>query len=260
MAISRKKLIFLLCTLTVGSAVALFSPRAPLPENVLVEFPERKTAPEQNSIFLRIPNEYMGFYAYPTLKSRDMNLFGYYPDFSSASNPKNRSYLSGNCVGYCNGRLMISIENTGLPPTYPNSVSVEARGFLEPPRVFKATKGRRPPPVIKRFEQRPEFGFDKIFDDIAYIEDGEKITTHKRFMLRSVDDGVNYDAAARCDMKAKYVHCILLFSPQCEPRILVHLTSWEYGRMNEALDVMRGAENLVAGWIESNKCKRELKL
>ncbi len=247
-----KRTFFVLSALTLAVAASFLwrheTPPVVISDSLSVELTEMADWPQPKSIFLRIPREYMSRFDPAVGKAKGLNLFAYYPDFSSASNPKNADYRA-KCIGYCNGRLLISFENRGLHEGYHDAVSAMAAIFLRPPPVYEAIKNR-PAPVTDVVDHEPQFGFDKVFDH-AHHPSGSV----DRFFLKSSGEGRNYDVVAECDLTRQVPQCILHFTPKCEPALDVQLHVWQYSRMTDALDVAQRAETFVSSLLQNEKCK-----
>jgi hypothetical protein len=64
-----------------------------------------------------------------TKKISGLNMFVFYPDLSSAKDPKNAPFLDA-CIGYCGGRLLISVANRGLRTGYSSATAAIAEARM----------------------------------------------------------------------------------------------------------------------------------
>ncbi|MBY6243577.1 hypothetical protein [Methylosinus sp. Sm6] len=216
------------------------------------ELAEASKYPDPQLVRLNIPKRY----AYHTPDSSGphkgpMYFFAFYPDFSSVTDPQNADVNPYRCPGYCNGLLIVYLENVGLHRGNTSATELFAHHYLRKRAAgdIAHDDGRS----TKFIEQPPKFGFDVIFDEVTtYIG---KITINNKYMIKYTNDKTSYSLVAECNMYANNNKCHLIFSPQCAPEMEVEVGPLEYSKMELSLDIWNRADKFISAMIQNDNCK-----
>lgn len=217
------------------------------------ELAEDTKYPGQELVRLEIPKRYAYHMPGSTAPHRGlMYFFAFYPDFSAATDSQNANVNPYRCPGYCNGLLVISLENVGLHRNNANATELYAHNYLNKRVSGDRTRGNGRS-TVKIVEHTPQFGFDIIFDEVASYK-GET-TLDNKFLMKYDKTKLYFDLVAECDLVSQNKTCELIFSSRCAPGMAIKVGRWEYSRMALALDVWRRADKFVHSMIQNDDCK-----
>lgn len=237
--------ILLMAGALVGSAVFLLPEKNAGPSSSLVEIYSRGM-PSAPSILLEIPHKFRYRSSIGAEKTSGVNILTYYPSFTSLADWENFGQSLRGCVGYCNGRILISITNiiTGITSdNFINKPTARSRGFFE----YYHSKD----PHVRIVDLAPQFGFDLVFDKLS----GQHFGFKNRYLLRSSADKSSYELAADCSMDTPYHVCTLAFSLSCNPAIAIEIDGWKYEYMDKALDLQRDVDRFISAMVKQPECE-----
>lgn len=207
----------------------------------IVEVGEDRHSPP---IVLRIPQEFRFRSSVGQVKTNGINLITFYPAFTSLADQPNRQYAL-DCIGDCNGQIMISIEN--VPTSWSGTRS---NRFFE--TGYGAMKDHKPKYSSVRVEElQPQFGFDRVFDEVGTIGTQPSVT---RYLLKPKSKTFATDLTATCSMSTPYHICQLYFSLACAPTVDIKITGWAYERFAEALELQRRVDQFVTAMLVEPNC------
>lgn len=243
MNLRRPFSILLIASALIGGAF-LFSGKNADPSPSLVEIVSWE--PSAPSVLLEIPHKFRYRSSIGVEKTSGVNILTYYPSFTSLADWENFSQSIRGCVGYCNGRMLISIDNifTGITrDNFINSSTATSRGYF----AYNHSKD----PHIRIVDLEPQSGFDFVFDKLS----GQHFGFKRRYLLRSSADKSLYELAADCSMDTPYHGCILAFSLSCNPAIAIEIHGWAYERLDKALELQRDVDRFISAMVKQPKCE-----
>jgi hypothetical protein len=224
-------------------------------DNGLVEIYEYTGEKSPTPIVLQVPKEFRYGSSAGQTRSWGINILTYYPSLSSPRDPANASY-GLNCVGFCNGRILVAIAYAPTVLTRhiaSSATDAEAQNFL---RYFHGPG----PGNVHVTDLAPEFGFDEVFERTIEPLPGNKSIIPgnpprvDRYLLKFAPDAVHYGAYAHCSMSTKVQTCEIRFSLDCDPAISVAVIGWPFARMDDASEIHRRVEQFVAAMVKQPKC------
>jgi hypothetical protein len=196
------------------------------------------------TIVLRIPQQFRFRSSIGQTQSLGINLITFYPDFTSLADPRNYAYGSG-CIGYCNGQMMVSIEN--VPADW--SASLQKRLFDE--GYLRGLTDHKPRSFGMEVEDiDPILGFDKVFDqrlDDAY---------RTRILLKGENDNKLVPLSAECSMTTTVQGCQLFFTLKCAPVVDITISGWRYDHLPEAFQLQKRVDDFVSAMLVQPQCAR----
>ena len=149
-----------------------------------------------------------------------IQILTYYPGFSSPAAPQNKEF-GLNCVGYCNGRILIYIAYNPamLRGGIANFADANVRGQLSSRKFI--TNLPQHNATYNDFGSRGPFtgGFEHLVRGVQHLKDA----LDEQVLWRETKDG-HYDLVARCSPNAPNPTCLLDFSASCNPAISVEVT------------------------------------
>lgn len=149
-----------------------------------------------------------------------IQILTYYPSFGSPAAPQNKT-VGLDCVGYCNGRILIYIayKPTMLSDNIANFADANVRGQLSS-REF-TTNLPQHIATYKDLGPRGPFtgGFEHLVQGAQHLKNG----LDEQIFWRKTKDG-HYDMVARCSPNAPNPICLMDFSASCNPAISVEVT------------------------------------
>jgi hypothetical protein len=194
------------------------------------------------TIVLRIPQQFRFRSSIGQTQSLGINLITFYPDFTSLADPRNYAYGSG-CIGYCNGQMMISIEN--VPADW--SGSLQKRLFDE--GYLGGLTDHKPHYFGVEVEDiNPILGFDTAFDQ--NLVNGYRT----RILLKGESDNNPNPLSAKCMMDAVQV-CELLFTLKCAPIVDIKVV-WHYDHLSEAFQLQKRVDDFVSAMLVQPQCAK----
>ena len=177
-----------------------------------------------------------------------IQILTYYPGFSSPAAPQNKDF-GLDCIGYCNGRILIYISYNPriVRAGITNTADARVHGELEN-RKFIA--GLHLPNVTYK-DLGPRGPFNGGFEHIAMVQGARppKIGTDEHFLWRKTE-GEHYDLVAQCDQAASSPHCHLDFSSSCNPSISVQV-SIDMRDLDRAADIKDKTDAFLLPMIKS---------
>ena len=208
-------------------------------------------------VILEIPSSFQYGSGVKAPRRFGINILTWYPSFTSPKDPSNKAY-GFNCVGYCNGQILISlgninsfIQNTAL--TWPD-LTVKA--------VLKAYHDSQPPNV-RVIDQAPEFGFEHVFERTVATPQGSfgiapgAPPLIDKYLYHATRDGLHYDLFAHCSLSTQYHGCQLFFSNSCDPALTIQVSGPPFERMDDAFDIQTKVDQFVTSMIKDPRCEKQ---
>jgi hypothetical protein len=195
------------------------------------------------TIVLRIPQQFRFRSSIGQTQSLGINLITFYPDFTSLADPRNYAYGSG-CIGYCNGQMMVSIEN--VPADW--SASLQKRLFDE--GYLGGLTDHKPTSFGMEVDDiNPILGFDKVFDQ-------RLVDIYRtRILLKEEGDNKLAPLSAECSMKTTVQVCELFFTLKCAPVVDIKII-WPYDHLSEAFQLQKRVDDFVSAMLVQPQCAR----
>jgi len=206
-------------------------------------------------LVLQIPKEFRYGSSVGQQKSWGTNILTFYPSLTSPKDPANAPY-GLQCVGFCNGRILISIEYRPSILTRRTAQTAADAGALGVLRFNHQTG----PPNVHVVDLEPQFGFDEVFDRTIEAPPGANASGSQnklrvdRYLLRRSPDKTHYDSYAHCSMSTTVQGCEINFSLSCNPAIRVTVGGWPFQRMDQASEIQRRVEHFIAAMVKEPKC------
>lgn len=221
-------------------------------------------------IVLRIPEKFRSWDG--SMKTHaGINLITYYPSFMSGSDPENRPYRIGSgCTGWCNGQLMIAIENARpTPKTIYSANHADLMGIItfqkRLPRdykLFDPIKHNYNEPMngdartLYAVTSGPMHGFDQSFYVIlqkninqARSADDLFDLTREIYLAHTSPDTHRYDLFAECEKRNSYPGCKVYFSLRCSPDVGIEVLVWPWDRVDELFELQRRVDRFVSEMV-----------
>jgi hypothetical protein len=221
-------------------------------EPVSITLQEIASWPDAKEITIRVPRKFFIPGVPNSGIGKGINLITFYPTFISTREARKLGYQS-DCVGYCNGRVMISFENRGLRGGAANATDNWAALYMKAPTIYRSPYGHEFPAFVA-VDREPQFGFDRVFDHETHPGGGPDITSVDRYLFKYNETRTGFDLVAKCHMQVPVPACALYFSPRCEPALSIEVIGWQYERMAEAMNLWKSAKAFVFPMLTSPAC------
>jgi hypothetical protein len=238
------------------ASLLFFSDALCASDSIVVEIYEYRgglPSSDERPVVLNVPSKFI-YRNSGRLRTWGINLLTYYPSFASSNEPANAQYGPG-CIGICNGRILISVENrTGsISSGSPNMGDFIAR---------VEEKWQRTPPYpsnVRVHDISEKEGFDDAFerDTFASAESlrNEMLPARiQRTYFRKAQDGAHYDLTATCEVVPAKSSCILHFSLSCNPAIYVSIHWVDASFLSRAADIKEKADQFVSSMVREPSC------
>ncbi|HKU63745.1 MAG TPA: hypothetical protein VJQ06_01680 [Rhizomicrobium sp.] len=151
-----------------------------------------------------------------------IQILTYYPSFSSPAAPQNKDF-GLDCIGYCNGRILIYISYNPqmLRAGIANTADATVHGELENKNFITGLHLSN----VTYKDLSPRGPFDGGFEHIAMVRGAQppKIGLDDQVLWRKAESG-HYDLVAKCAPDAPNPLCHLIFSSSCNPAISVQVS------------------------------------
>jgi hypothetical protein len=195
------------------------------------------------TIVLRIPQQFRFRSSIGQTQSLGINLITFYPDFTSLADSRNYWYGSG-CLGYCNGQMMVSIEN--VPADW--SASLQKRLFDK--GYLRILTNHKPTSFgIEVEDIDPILGFEKVFDQ--RLADAYRT----RILLKGENDNKLTPLSAECSMSTTVQVCELYFTLKCAPMVDIEAI-WPYDHLSEAFQLQKRVDDFVSAMLVQPQCAK----
>jgi hypothetical protein len=164
-------------------------------------------------IVLKLPEKFRVLTSKGAVRDWGAYLMTYYSSFTSPRDPENANY-GLNCVGYCNGQILISIENIGRNAPGPDKPG--ARFFIDllvgsllADKYDWAIETAWPQMAISHIlytDLPPEAGFDMVFEELNTMDDDAKNIRKgyykhiERFYIHKNKEKNRFDLFIRCQI------------------------------------------------------------
>lgn len=247
----RLTLKFILAASVLASCLAAIAPIAAREDEAgLIEIYESwgnftlaAPPPKMKPIVLQVPEAFRYGSSKGATRNWGLNLLTYYPSFTSPQAPENARFgLS--CVGDCNGRILVSINN-------------RTRSINDPRRFNSPNMGdyiARIDPLMPtgstKTDLGPQYGFDSGYEVIPASE-GNGID---QYLFHLSEDRIHYDLAARCSINQRAKVCTLHFSLKCNPAIYVQVVAIDMKYIDEFMNAVRKTDEFVASMVRDPAC------
>ena len=210
--------------------------------------------PEMVPIVLQVPDAFRYGSSVGSTRNWGLNILTYYPTFTSLQAPENAPY-GLKCAGDCNGRIMISIENSAHGIHHPEN----NRGNDYPNMGDRTYRIDRDSYIPIRGSSTfrdigPQRGFDSSWE--VHIPGNDSVDEITYLHLgRLSGDHIHYDLAAECDINAYAKTCTLHFSLKCNPIIYVKVVAINMRYFSMFADVVSKADNFVSSMVLYPPCQ-----
>jgi hypothetical protein len=208
-------------------------------------YPLNAIPDDARSITMEVPEAFRYGSTAATTRTRGVEILTYYPSLSSPKDLENAAY-GLNCVGLCNGRILLLIEyNSNLLNTSsPNSADYVAHEQL----YWKRTPPY--PPNVSVHDITTPSGFDGGFErSYSGARDSEIV------FFRNGPDGSHYDLAATCVSNPQRTTCILHFSLKCDAKLFVTVNGLDSSYLDRSSDIVTRVNEFVSSMIKYPVCK-----
>jgi hypothetical protein len=207
--------------------------------------------PDRFPIILTIPHRFL-FRSGGMVPARDWgaNLLTYYPSFTSLSDPEN-SKFGANCIGICNGQVLISIRNRAHSI---NAASRDMGDFIARAQVNSLKTPVHPPPNARVRDLDPSEPFDEAFERALLNPTDEKVAQIDRIYMRKARDQGHYDLVATCTVNSSRSTCTLHFSLACNPAIYISVNGIDGSYLNRSEDIREKADHFVSSMVQRPSC------
>jgi len=201
------------------------------------------------SIVLEVPQKYRYGGSRGVSRAWGVNILTYYPGFSSSNDPENAG-AGLNCAGYCNGRILVSIENRAR--------SINNTRWLNSPNMADIV-GRLAPELDIHAKGNstiavgPEHGFDKGYE-ITIPPHGALKSEVRLYLFHISEDHVHYDVTAQCLRNQFADTCVLHFSLHCNPAVYVQVVGIDMRFIDNLLEIKDKADRFVSSMIREPAC------
>jgi hypothetical protein len=205
--------------------------------------------PEMHPIVLSVPKDLL-YGSKVALRNFGISILTYYPNFTSPNDPNNVDFGLA-CVGICNGRILISIENRphSISTNSPNMADYIARAEL------RWSKTPPYPPNVHVTDLSSKVnGFDEAFERTTSTLVDQKIVLTQRTYLKKDADGVHYNLAAVCDVTDRKIGCILHFSLTCNAGIYVSVRGVDGSYLDQAEDIKEKTDHFISTMVRKPFC------
>ena len=211
--------------------------------------------PEMRPIVLSIPEQFLYGSTKKDSRNWGVNILTYYPSFTDSQDLANANF-GLRCVGICNGRILISVENR-KHSIDSNSVSMadfiagtQFRWWKTPPYPSNVQ--------IRDLDHKNE-GFDEAFERVTTSNNPSRDETHdgarvQRTYLKRTSDRSHYDLVAVCSATEVKTACTLHFSLHCNPAIYVSVHGVDGSYLNRATDVQIKTDRFISAMVASPPC------
>lgn len=213
--------------------------------------------PHMPPIVLQLPEKFQYGSTKGSRRNWGANILTYYPSFTSPTDPENANF-GLRCVGICNGRILISVEN--------RAHSINSATQYSSPNIGdfiarSTTKWERTPPYPQNVHVReldPYDGFDEGFERTTEPTNGSANTARssrvERSYFRKAPDGIHYDLAATCNVTGNRSTCLLHFSLRCDPRIYVSVHGLDGTYLDRSADIKEKTDAFISSAVQSSPC------
>jgi hypothetical protein len=221
---------------------------------------------------LKVPEKYRVYNSKGAIRDWGVNLLTYYPGFTSPEDGENAKFgLS--CTGFCNGRMLITIENFGRNFKQINLSSKQYYSHAAVDIYARRLLQKKKDQLLPGYHQQnlhvtdyaPEAGFDVVFEELyTKMEDAPNIIPghfadiHK-FYLKWNQAREYYDLVADCHIPSgnnnfeRFV-CTLTFSLACNPAVSVKATGADGKFLPEFGNIQSATDRFVSSMIIEPAC------
>lgn len=200
-------------------------------------------------ISIKIPADLI-FRKPATTRVFGVNILTYYPSFTSLKEPQNAAFGAG-CVGICNGRILIGIENRthSINASTPNMGDWMAKSHL---------KWHKTPPYRSNVEvtdiEIAGTGFTEAFEVKTRDPVSKRVARTQFFYLRKSAHSDYFDLTASCSVGLAMTDCTLNFSLACDPAVYVTVHGIDRSNLQEAADIKEKTDQFISKMVLSPSC------
>jgi hypothetical protein len=208
--------------------------------------------PDMKPIILQTPEAFRYGRSKGATRNWGLNFLTFYPSFSSPAAPENAAFIR-DCVGDCNGRILVAISNRSHAIHNPGIT----RGVDYPNMGDYMTEGRLKnltPTGGTITKLGPQQGFDSGYEVRIPPNDGVGGQV-KRYLFHLSEDRVHYDLLAECEENKFARTCTLHFSLKCNPAIYVQVVAIDAKHLDELMDVTSKTEQFVTSMVRVPACQ-----
>jgi hypothetical protein len=207
---------------------------------------------DMKPIIFQVPEAFRYGSSKGSTRNWGLNLLTFYPNFRSSAAPENIGFGSG-CIGDCNGRMLVAINNSEHAVHHPNvthGIDYPNMGdFIAAARLKNlAPKG------LAITELGPQHGFDRGYE-VQIPQYGAIVEKKNRYLFHLSEDHVHYDILAECQENKFAQTCSLHFSLKCNPAIYVQVVALSEKHLDELLDVVSKTDQFVTSMVRPPACQ-----
>jgi hypothetical protein len=216
--------------------------------------------PDMHPLILRVPEDFRYGLSKGATRNWGLNILTYYPSFTSPAEPENAKY-GLNCAGFCNGRILIAVNNRTHSVGSPSQYGSANMGDFIAGATLKWKKTPPYPPNVHVSDLASLEGFDEGFERITTkLEDAPNIipghfSTRERFYFKQSPDGIHYDLAATCNDASERSTCVLHFSLACNPAAYVTVNGLDARYLSQSTTIKEKVDNFVSSMIKEQQCQ-----
>ena len=223
-------------------------------------------------IILKIPEKFRVHSSKGGTRDWGLNLLTYYPGFASPLEPQNAKFgLS--CAGFCNGRILVSIENLGRNFKQVDITEQKYYSLIWPNAYALDLLRKKKKELIWTLHHAnlhiTDFpagdGFDIVFEElITAMEDAPNIIPRnfkaiRRYYLRWNQDLGYYDLVTECHVPSgnnsfERFSCTLHFSLTCNPAVSVKVTGVDEKFTSEFGNLKTETDKFVSAMLVKPFC------
>ena len=224
-------------------------------------------------IVLKLPEKFRILTSKGAVRDWGASLMTYYPSFTSPRDPENANY-GLNCVGYCNGRIHVSIENVGRNAPSPTN----PKGHFHTDYIVRNILSMKNDWAIETAWPRlaisntlytdfpPGAGFDMVFEELNTADDDARnirpgYYKHvNRYYIHKNKEPNYYDFLVECQVPSgdnQAFFCEFHFSLLCNSAVFVKASIVKGEHMLDFFAIKSTVDRFVSDMIVKPECKRE---
>lgn len=208
---------------------------------------------DSHPILLLIPEKYRYGSSKTITKSWGINILTYYPSFSAPSEPENKSF-GLNCAGFCNGRILISLQNRFSAL---NGTRLSTADFLV--TMMTQAYHDNQPSNVDIFDNIQTLGFDHVFTRVVHPKDINGLipdaSTHvDKYLYHKVSPDTGYDLFIHCSMSTPVHVCDIHFSSSCINILSIEVSGIPFEQVKDAFDIYKKVDQFISSLLPKSHC------
>lgn len=213
--------------------------------------------PDTHPIIMRVPDSFLYGSSKNSRKNWGLNILTYYPAFTSPADQANAKF-GLDCAGYCNGRILIAVNNRAHSIKNQEFNSPNMGDFIAR-STLKRNKTAPYPSNVHVSDLTSLEGFDEGFERITTkLEDAPNVipghfTNVERFYFKKARDQVHYELAATCNVH-EHTTCILHFSLDCDVAVYVSVNGVDGRYLDQSIEIKQKTDQFISKMIIDPHC------